>query len=215
MNNAPQAPPPVGKDPYHFIMNPPTAAKKGKLPLPPTSSKRGRILVVAALALVAVIVISIMFSVFNSLSQESTNELIELAQRQQEIMRIADLGTKKARTQEAQSLAVTTKLTISSDQQQILTRLNKSKVKVKPSELNLRASSKTDALLTQAEQNNKFDDAFTETIQTQLKSYKQALKKAYDGNSSKSARSMLTTQYNNADKLLTPKPPEASTPPAK
>jgi hypothetical protein len=215
MNNAPQAPPPVGQDPYHFIMNPPEAPKKGKLPLPQTSSKRGRFIVVAVIALLAMIVVSIVLSVFSNLSQEGTNDLIELAQRQQEIIRIADIGITKAKSQETQSLAVTTKLAMGSDQQQILNRLAKNKVKLKAAELNLRKSTQTDALLVQADQKNQFDEAFTKTVQSQLINYQQAIKKTYDANNSKSARTMLTTMNDNANKLLTPKPAETSTPPAK
>jgi hypothetical protein len=83
-----------------------------------------------------------------------------------------------------------------------LATLKKSNVKIKPADLNLKKSSRNDALLTQAEQTNQFDEVFVKLMQSELKAYQQVLKNTHEGNNSKSVKAMLATQYLNADKLI-------------
>lgn len=202
-----QAPPPMAQptesdDPYKFIFDPNKGPPK-KL-IPSTSTKRGRILVIGVGLIVLVIIISIVSSLITNAGQAGTKDLIDLAQRQQEIVRVAQIGTTKAKEQDTLNLAVNTQLAVASDQQQLLAKLKKSNIKLRSKELSLRLNSRTDALLVQAEQNNQFDEIFTKTIMSQLTSYQKAINKSYTTNSGQNTRTLLKTEFNNAGKLIGP-----------
>lgn len=209
--NAPNpSPPPMAQpsesdDPYKFIFEPNKGPTK-KL-IPSTNTKRGRILVIGAGLIVLLILISTVGSLITSAGQGGTKDLIDLAQRQQEIVRVAQIGMTKSKGQNTRNLAVNTQLTVASDQQQLLAKLKKNKISIKPKELSLKLNSRTDALLVKADQNNQFDEIFTKTIVSELTSYQKAINKSYDSNSGLTTRALLKTEFNNAAKLVGPESP--------
>ncbi len=206
INNAPNpAPPPMAQpsesdDPYKFIFDP--NKEPAKKLLPSTNTKRGRILIIAVGLIVLLIIISLVSSLITNAGQAGTKDLIELAQRQQEIVRVAQIGVTKSKGQDARNLATNTQLTVASDQQQLLVKLKKSKKKISSKELGLRLNNRTDVLLRQADQNNQFDETFTKTITSQLTTYQKAITKSYGTNTDKTIRGLLKTEYNNATTLI-------------
>jgi len=61
---------------------------------------------------------------------------------------------------------------------------------------------KTDDLLTSADQANHFDEVFIKTIRERLQKYQLALKKVYEATSKTSTKDTLSKDYNAVDTLL-------------
>lgn len=194
------APPPVmpsGNKQYDFILNPNQNSKKFLLP---GNSKKARIIIVAAVAIALLFVGIVIAGLINKAGQADTEALVKAAKQQQELIRVADIGIDKARSQAAKNLAVTTKLSLESQQTEMQAAiktagLNPKKVLVSS------ADAKTDQALTTAEQNNRFDEEFLKIMTTSLTDYQKSVKAAYDGATSKKLKAALTLQYKSANTL--------------
>ncbi len=202
--NVPQGPPPMappqGNNPYDFIVNPGSIPKK-KLGLPSGNSKGQRVLIIVGGVILLIVAASFILNLLGSGSKKARLELITVAQKQTELIRIADIGMKKARNSEAKNLAITTKLTIMSEQPVLVSTINKLGKKVDTKQLVLGKNTKTDQLLTQAEQSNNFDDVFIKEIQSELTDYAKATKTAYNNNQGKKTKDALALQFKNAATL--------------
>ena len=207
----PMMPPPGNPDPYEFIFKAPQPPQKGGL-LPNPRSKRGRIMVVVGLLMVLLIGAIVMSSLLSNAGKTGTQSLVDLSARQQELIRLSQLGATKAKSKTTKDLALTTQLTILSDQQRLLARLAKSGVKVSTLQLNLRRNSQTDSSLTLADQNNQFDDIFTQTLTSQLSNYQVAVKGVLSVSTGVTIRTLLSTEFTNASTLLGPVTNTGNTP---
>jgi flagellar basal body-associated protein FliL len=204
---APVAPPPVVPQPagdpnqYDFIFNPNQQVKPGKNGLPGGGSKKSRMLIVGGAAVVLIIIASLVVSFLGSAGKADTENLVIAAKQQTELIRVADIGIKDAKTQAAKNIAVTTKLSLESKQSAMLAAIKSQGRKLSTKELSSGRSAKTDQLLTDAKQNNRFDEVFIETMESSLKTYQVSVKKAYDGATSKKLKDALTDQYKSANIL--------------
>jgi flagellar basal body-associated protein FliL len=189
---------------YDFFMN--QGATAGKVPMMGggNSMKRRIILVVIGAVILIILAIVATQLLFNS-KPDNAQQLLEIAQQQNELIRISGIGVEKARGTDAKNLAMTTKLSLSTDQQPLIDALAKQNIKAKP-QLNDTKNSKTDALLDTAEQNNRFDDEFLKYLRTELASYQKKLNDAYKNTSSKSLKEAMKHQYQNASTLAGIKP---------
>jgi hypothetical protein len=161
--------------------------------------KKKRLLVVLGGGAVLLMVFAIVFSLIFGGGDKNTAALVSLAQRQTELMRVADIGIEKSRGSASQNLAVTTKLSVASSQNELLPLVGR---KVPPKELSLNQNSKIDEQLTAAEQNNRFDEEFTEIINSELTDYAGALQQAIDATPGKATRAALLSAYQNTQLLL-------------
>lgn len=176
----------------------------GKAPKAPLS-KKGRILLVAGGATVLLIVALVLMAIINSAGSAGRENLITAAQQQAELIRISKLGQDRARDTAAKNLAVTVNLSLQSDQTALLAELKKQGVKMDAKKLALGKKASTDTLLTNAEQSNKFDDVFIQTMQAQLKQYQQTLNTAYGSTDKAKLQTLLKQQYVNAQLLASSK----------
>ncbi len=191
-------------NPYDFLDDKPPI-KKGLFSSGGGGKQKSLIVIVGTLLLITVIAV-MLFSVFGGTPSNKT-ELLGLAQEQNELIRISDIGTMKARGADAKNLAVISKLTFTSDQQPLLAALKTQKVKVTTKQLDAGKDSKTDDLLTQAEQANRFDEVFIQTLQSKLTAYQRDLKKAHDSQATgKKLKLTLSDQYRNASLIINVKP---------
>lgn len=200
--DTPPAPPPMQQmpqsNPYEFITNP-AQQQKPKLSLP--GGKNDKLMRVVVILVGIVILISlIMFgmNLLGSSKQKNINQLVTVAQKQTELIRITEIGIKKAKTKEAKDLAMTTKLTLISQQSVLSDAVKKAGSKLDSKVLVLGKDSKTDQLLTQAEQSNNFDEVFLEKLKSELTEYAQSVKNAYDTTTSTKTKEALEIQFNNA-----------------
>lgn len=188
-------------NPYDFIMNGSPQAPKSRIPFSGnTNSTKSKIMIFVGSIVVLIIVGILLMSILGG-SKDSTQQLVSIAQEQEEIVRIANLATGKARTQAAVNLSASTAISVSSTQKQIIGLIGK-KAKVDAKKLALKKDLKTDQALTVADQNNNFDEVFTQTLQTELTDYQANLKKAYDTTSNKKSKAVLLTGFNGVDTLI-------------
>lgn len=183
------------QNPYQFITD---ADHKPKKKLIPTGgSKQGRILIVVGGVILLIIIATIVMAVISSAGKGQEEVMLKAAQQQAELIRVSKIGIDKARDPAARNLAVTTNLSLQSDQTALAAH-----VKASAKDLALGKNTKTDIALTTAEQSNKFDEVFTATIQSELIAYQKTLKSAYDGATSKKTKASLSDQFNHASVLL-------------
>ncbi len=201
--NPQQAPAPYNPDPYRFIMEPP------KKPKPPVNNKLGsvsnnpflmRIIFIVGGAVVTMIILAIFFNTFFA-TKTNTTDIVDIVETQQEIIRVADQGTR-ASSGDVKNAAVSTKLSLITEQQGWLTFLQKHGRKVAPKELSLKASSTTDKQLTNAIATSTFDSTFTQIMRNELTAYAAALKDAYTNSTSTSEKNMLSSNYGQVQLLL-------------
>jgi hypothetical protein len=196
----PPAPPPMtpgGQGQYDFILNnqPP---KKSWFS---GNSMKQRILIVVGGGTALLVVFMVIFAVLGSSKQTNTQELVTITQQQSELIRISGIGVQKARSTTAKNLAITTQLSITSEQQALLATLKNQGRKLSSKDLALGKNSKNDTLLTQAEQNNRFDEAFVEEIQKELLDYQKNVKAAYQSATNTKVKQALQVQFKNASIL--------------
>ncbi len=134
-------------------------------------------------------------------SPDNPQQLLRIAQEQQEIIRVSNLATNQARTQQAINLSATASVTIASSQNDIVTIIGK-KAKVNTKTLSLKKDVKTDQQLSSAAQNNQFDNAFIQQMQSHLTTYQNDVKNAYNDTKDSKAKTVLQNAYNGADTLL-------------
>jgi len=180
---------------YDFILS----GGQQSRPYQNPGDKKKRILMVVAGGALLLMVFAIVFSLIFGGGGTATERLVSLARQQTELMRVADIGVEKARGSDAQNLAAIVKLSVGSNQQELIPLIDR---KLPAKELALGENAKTDELLTTAEQNNRFDEAFTELMTQELADYQAALKQAFDASSSASTKKVLNTAYQNTQTIL-------------
>jgi len=187
-------------NPYDFILNGPP--KKKRTIVPKGNSKKQRLIIMIGGGLALLTLLIIIFSLIFGGGGGGLANLEKTVKEQQEIMRVAQLGEKGARSTETQTFAISTKLTVSSSQSNILAYLADKGSEVKGKDLSENLDSKTDTKLKTATDNGEFDTVFTALLTAQLEAYKQNLAEYYDATSSKNQRQLLQEAYNQADGLL-------------
>jgi hypothetical protein len=188
---------------YDFIMNQGSGTKPGKSPFAPSgNSMKQRIIVVAVGAVLLITVASLVMSLLGSAGKAAKADLVLAAQQQAELIRVSKFGVDRARDASTKNLAMTTSVSMQSGQATLIAAMKRQGVSVSPAELAAGKNTRTDAALTNAEQANAFDAAFTEQIKKQLTAYQQTLKRAYDKASDEQLRQVLTQQYDSAGLLI-------------
>lgn len=191
--------PPQSTNPYDFITSAPQGPQRNFGP----SSKKQRILIIILGGSVVLVLAIVIISFLGKAGQAQNQKLIELAQTQTEIVRIAAIGTTKATNLQTKSLAVNTQLSVESSKQQTKQALKNRKVKVADKVLAESKNTKTDTLLQEAASNNRFNETFSELIQTKLQSYQKQAKAVYESSTSTEQKNFQAGF--NAMGLLVPK----------
>lgn len=181
---------------FDFIMSP----QKPKKSLLPGGPKMRMILMVTGVAVVAIVLILIVLSMFSG-GSSNTEQLVKVAQQQNEIIRISTEASKKAGGEKTKILATLTSSTITTDQKKVIDYLAKNKKKLKNKELTLLTSKKTDAELTAAAQNGRYDEVSSRIITTQLTDYQTMLQSSYTQVGPK-GKEMLEQSFSNVSLIL-------------
>lgn len=151
-----------------------------------------------ALLTVGIVVFSLIFGSGSS----GTENIVKAVKQQQEIIRVAEVGEKSARTSATQTFATSTKLSVSTSQTEMLAYLNGKDRKLKGKELAEEFNAKTDAQLQTATDNGTFDDVFTAIMVKELTAYGQNLSDYYKGENSKARKQLLENAYSQVQGLL-------------
>lgn len=181
-------------DQYDFITNPQATPKKS---IGSGMSKKKIALFAGGGILILGIIISVVVSITGN-QPTNTDYLLAVAAKQSEIIRVSDIAIKEAKGIEARNLAMTTKLSLRSDQSSLTTVLKSQKVKIPKAAEN----PKTDAMLTNATQNNRFDEVYLKFIQAELVDYQKKLNTAYKTSVNKKLKEAIGIQYQNASIII-------------
>jgi len=188
---------PSGHNPYEFIMNPNTPKKRS---FGSGSGLLTRIAVLGGGLVVLVILIAIVISVLGPKS--SVPALTAIAERQQEIIRIATAAKNQTTGQDTANLVATVSASVSSSQQQVVTYLATRGTKLSPKVLVLDKNPQTDTLLTSAANANNYDTAVAQVLAQQLITYEGLLQTTFKQTSSTSTKQLLQDCYTSTNKLL-------------
>ena len=185
-------------DPYDFIVNPAKAPKKSFLS---GGSKPKKILMAVGILTVIVMLLAVVASVTGGTN--SKDDYTKLLQQHAELIRVAALGEKSAKDTPAKNLAITTRLTLESQQATINSLAISSGIKkIDNKVVALGKDTATDKKLTDAGQVNRFDEVFIAILNDQLAAYQTTLKKVYDSSKSNSSKDKLSTLYDYATLLV-------------
>lgn len=187
---------------YDFILS--HGEKPKRSFLPGGNSFKSRVLLVVGGAVVLMLVAFVVMSLFFKGSGQ-TDKLVSLAAQQTEIARIAELGAKNAKSPDTRNFAVTTSLALTSSGQDIKELLKKQGRKLDAKELAAKKNSETDKKLEAAANANRYDEVFLEILNSQLNSYKQAVKELHASSTQKSEKELLNKSYRQAAIILNTK----------
>lgn len=187
------------QNPYDFITNP---AKPPKNPGFGGNSMRSRILIVLGGLIALVIIASVVGTLLSNAGKGDVKALKDIVAQQQELVRVADIGTKKAQTTSVKALAYTTLLSVTTDQQKLTEYLGGRGVKLTKLELEAKKKDSVDKTLESAAANNSFDQTFTETITGLLDKYAASMKSAYQSAKGEKGKTVLSESYTSSTALL-------------
>lgn len=184
---------------YSFILNP-TQPKKGfsvGFIKDPFIAKIA-LLVGGALALMFVtwLVVTLAFG-----GKTNIETFVSLAQREEEIVRVSALS-RDAVSQQIKDAAISTLVSVKSNQNKTLAYLAAHDRKVELEELTLRKDATIDGQLRQAKETSTFDTVYVGIARAQLTAYAEELKNAFDNESDDALRLELAKKYEGVGLLL-------------
>ncbi|HSX00190.1 MAG TPA: hypothetical protein VLH38_04105 [Patescibacteria group bacterium] len=193
-------PPAPGSNPYEFITTENKAAKKARIPGSSNPFIMKLVLIIGSAVILVVVLAFIATLIFGS--KTDFKDLISIAATQQEIIRIASLQEAQATDQSVAGAAISTKLTMQTQQQNTLTYLGANHTKYSPQQLALKKNSKTDTQIKEAQATSTFDITFTQIMRGQLQDYAAELKTTYANATGKKEKILLSTDYKQVEMLL-------------
>jgi hypothetical protein len=186
---------PTPQNPYGFIMEPPQQSRR----IQNLKSPGSLLFIIGAAAIVIIVLVVIVAALRGG--GGSSAPFIKLAQQQQEIIRIAGLDYSQLSQQNAKNFAITTQLSLSSDQTTLNDMLSRNHIKISPKQVALGANSQTDTQLDNAIATSTLDTTLTRVLHDELQAYKQSLDQAAVQTSG-TALDTLNQLSKNADLLL-------------
>ncbi len=188
---------------YDFIVaeQKPASGSKFRIPFRLTKDPFiNKIILIVGGTVLFMTIVGIVISLFFG-GKSDVNTFVGLAQREQEILRISALNNS-AVEQSVKNAAVNTEISIKSHQNSTLAYLSSQKREVKSKELGLKQDQSADNRLKIAKDTSAFDTTFTSVMRSQLTTYANELKSAYDSNEKSSQRDVLARKYNDVQMLL-------------
>jgi hypothetical protein len=132
--------------------------------------------------------------------------MTDLAKEQQNIILLSADGATNAIGTDTRSLAITSQLSVQSDQTKTITYLQSTGTKIDAKkQLPLALDAATAKTLETARSSNRYDEVFGEMLRTALAEYRVNLKSAYDSTSSENAKTVLENSFNSASNLVAAK----------
>lgn len=187
-----------GQNQYDFILD----NKKPKKSLIPTGgSKKQRIVVFLIFIGVVLAIFGLIFGLIFR-GGGASQSLTQLAQQQQELIRISTIGTEEGRSRETLSFAYNTQLSLMSSQQETLVRLSTLRKAPNAKELAEGVQPSIDQELSRAQQADRFDEVFTTVLRRELTAYQRAIQAAGNEVSAPADRELLAQLHQETEQLL-------------
>lgn len=172
-------------NPYGFITDAPQPTKKTSLGPEGSNSVLMRALLVVGGVITLIIILVVFFSFLNSASNTQNQRLLEIAQTQTEMIRIAEASKEKTTSSEAATLVTNVAFSTKSSLTDTTAAIAKRGKKPDPKMLTLGVSAESDKLLTDAEQSGRFDEVYSTLLKQQLTNYQKLLEAAHSSGSAK------------------------------
>ena len=185
------------QNPYDYIINPGTPPKNSFA----NGSGKPKKIVMVAFVLGGLLLVVIGIAVFSSLTSKNYESIVGLAQRQQEIIRVSELGLKDANDPSARVYLSTVHSVTISEQNATVAFLSKKGLKVDSKILVLKKDTSTDTSLQTAKQNNTFDQVVLTKLNGEISDYRQAQKAVTGIDNSKSEKALFATLNANSKNL--------------
>jgi hypothetical protein len=183
---------PIAPNPYDYLNTSPQrrASFGGGDP------KKKLIMSVAFVAIV-LLVVGIGLSIILSLGKKDYTPFKNALYTQNEIIRIADAATTKARTPTTRQFVATILYATSTEKAQTQEILKKGGVKITDKQLAAKKNADNDKALETAEQANRYDEKVTEVLNTLLLQYSKDIKEAKAIASTKTEKELIATLQKN------------------
>lgn len=187
---------------YDFIVSPGGPPKKSLLPsLGGQSSFTQKLIFIIGGAFVLIILMWIIGNILGG-SGTNTADLTKLVQQQEEIARVSAEGAEGTSRTDIRNAATNTKLSVTSQQQEVLVFLAGQGTEIKEDQQKALENAATDELLETAKTNNTFDTTFIETMQSYLNDYSAAIQTAFDNASDETEQELLRSHFEQVKLLL-------------
>jgi hypothetical protein len=187
---------------YDFIVNAGKSGPSTLLPSVNNSSLKTRLLVAGTGVLVLIILFWVFMALISGSSNSNITPLISLAQQQNEIARVSAESAQDAVLQPTQTFAITTSLSLLSEQRSFLTYLRSLGSVPTSSILQATRNSKTDVTLKTSQGNGNYDQTYISITQSELASYEHNLKQAFAATKIVKERQLLEVAYQQAQLLV-------------
>jgi hypothetical protein len=186
---------------YEFILNPQKPPRPPMVDLGSMSMiKRIAIFVGGVMLLLTLLVSGLSF--LNRASGAQGKKLLEIAQTQTEIARVALAAQEKIGGKELLFRAINVQYSINSSKQQLVAAIAKRGLKADEKNLGKGQNPQNDAILLAGEQNAKFDETYEALLNKQLANYQLQLQGVYDG-STASEKAVIENAFSQLE-LLSP-----------
>jgi hypothetical protein len=182
-------------------MNPQQPQKRGLFSFGPGNKMPRLFLLIGGGAIILILLIMLLSLVFGG-GGETGQKLLEIAQTQTELVRLADDAQSKARSSTTLNLANTISLSVASSKNQLTPLIKKYGGKADTKLLTAKHNAATDQQLAAATESNQYDETFTAIITKELKDYQTELKTTYTSVTKPADKQVLKTAYNGATLLL-------------
>lgn len=168
----------------------------------PKALDNKKLLFIGGIGAILLVLIMIIASLLSGGSNSGTKQLISLAQRQQEIARVADTGYNDVSGQSIKNFAMTSKLTMQSDEALLTNYLKQNGVKVSAKELAAGTNSTSDQALENAKSTGDVDTTLQELLVRQIEDYRVRIQQVYSSSGNTTTKALLNRLYTNTDLLL-------------
>lgn len=152
--------------------------------------------------IIVMIIIAVLMSFFAS-NKDNPRTLIGLAQTQQALIVVADDGTRNNRSSSKSNSAMTTLLTLRTQQTEYLAYLATQDIKIKSKELALKQSAETTAQLKQAVESSTYDTVYGQVMEQKLNDYANEIKTTFENVTGPNLRKLLSKDYDQVQLLIT------------
>ncbi len=148
------------------------------------------------------IILALVSTLLGSGNKTAVNNLKSLVSQQEELIRIAAIGSEEATDISSRAFAATVKLSVESQQKSLTDYLEERKIKLTKEEMANKKDKDTDEDLEAANRNNRFDEELLTILTRQLDDYATSLTAVKKSTNNKKVLSILNESLKSTDTLL-------------
>lgn len=187
-----------GGNNYDFIMN---SQNQNKSPLFAPENTKMRIAIFAVGVILLIIIMSVIFSFLNSAGNKQKENLMSVAQTQQEVTRVLDLSKENITDAKLKDKTVTLRAVMISSQQDIVAALVARGSKANPKDLAQGQNPQIDTDLESALAQARYDEALNEILLSLMDQYMARLQAVFD-NGNASEKELATEAFNQVNLIF-------------